>query len=125
MLRYNTLMTTTNNKTTYRSYLERQYQARRGKNSAYSLRAFARNLGIAAPKLSQIFSGSCGLSGESAQRIAKKLDLSETETQYFVALVELEHSRSKIGKAQAQAWKKESFLLGHSTLPSGSNEKNY
>ena len=86
----------------YRTYFEREIQIRTVRNPGYSLRAFARDIGLAAPKLSQILSGTCGLSKTSALKVAKKLKLNEAETEYFVALVEVEHNRSKRGKIQAQ-----------------------
>ena len=87
---------------TYRTYLERELEHRRQKNPAYSLRAFARSLDVPAPKLSQIMRGLCGLSSQSATRLAEKLKLDKNDTYYFVTLVEAEHSRSEITRDMAK-----------------------
>lgn len=86
---------------TYRNYLERELELRRLKNPTYSLRAFARSLEVPAPKLSQIMRGLCGLSRTSALRLAQKLKLSPDDRDYFVALVEMEHSRSEVDRGLA------------------------
>lgn len=90
-------------KKSYRMYLELEYQARSKRNASYSLRAFARDIGMSAPKLSQVLKGTCGLSTVSARRLAKRLPLSEIETEHFVALVGAEHNRSRAGKEMARA----------------------
>lgn len=87
---------------TYREFLKREYTLRRRRNPGYSLRAFARDLELPAPKLSQALRGTCGFSSKRARQIAKKLNLSESEKDLFVALVESEHSRSKMGKHEAR-----------------------
>lgn len=86
----------------YRSFLERELEGRRQKNPAYSLRAFARSLAMPASKLSQVMRGICGLSRNSALRLSEKLGLDTQDQEYFVALVESEHSRSEIDRNLAQ-----------------------
>jgi uncharacterized protein (TIGR02147 family) len=66
------------------------------------MRAYARDLGIQPSKLSEILRGLCGLSAKSAMRIAKRLQLSGSESEYFVTAVRLQHERSKVARAQAQ-----------------------
>lgn len=87
---------------TYRTYLSREFESRKRRNSQYSLRAFARDLNMQPSKLSEILNSRCGLSTEAALDIAKKIRLTELETEYFINLVEAEHSRSEFRKAQAQ-----------------------
>jgi len=53
-------------------------------------------------KLSEMFRGQVGLSAQSASRIARVLNLSEKETEYFVCLVESKHARSKLTRKTAQ-----------------------
>lgn len=86
---------------TYRNYLEREFDGRCRRNSRYSMRAFARDIGIQASKLSEILKKQCGLSSEAAFSIAQKLRLSDIEARHFVTLVEAEHSRSRVRRKQA------------------------
>lgn len=65
------------------------------------MRAFSRDLGVAAPKLSEILRGICGLSETSAKNIALKLGLSSAEAQLFVDLVNAKHARSKVLRQRA------------------------
>lgn len=87
--------------TDYRNYLKREFSVRQKRNPSYSLRAYARDIGMQPSKLSEAMRGVCGLSGNSALKIARKLDLSEKETELFVALVEKEHARSRNGRNNA------------------------
>ena len=86
----------------YQHFLLSEFESRKSRNAGYSLRAFARDLDVAAPKLSEILRGKCGLSEASALRISGKIGLSLTETQLFVDLVNAKHSRSKVLKQKAQ-----------------------
>ncbi len=79
----------------YRAYLQRELHRRQDKNPSYSLRAFARDLGVSPSKISGILSGSTGLSAKAALSIALHLRLSEHDQQIFVSLVESQHARSK------------------------------
>lgn len=79
----------------YREILQREFEARTAANARYSLRAFARDLGVGASQLSEIFNGRCGMSRKTAESLAKKLNLSPTECERFCTLVELEHARSE------------------------------
>ncbi|MGZ3694297.1 MAG: TIGR02147 family protein [Bdellovibrionota bacterium] len=86
----------------YQSFLTSEFARRKRRNSGYSLRAFARDLEIPAPKLSQILSGRCGLSGNRATTLALRLGLSEKDAELFVLCVETQHSRSAVAKARAK-----------------------
>jgi uncharacterized protein (TIGR02147 family) len=77
------------------------HEHRLEKNARYSLRAYARDLGLQPARLSLILSGKKGLSRASASAIAKRLGLSQRETNLFVAQVESQHARSKSGKRLA------------------------
>jgi plasmid maintenance system antidote protein VapI len=79
---------------TYQHFLLSEFESRKIRNSSCFLRAYARDLGLAAPKLSEILRGKCGLSEKSAQLITKKLNLSNEETQLFINLVNAKHARS-------------------------------
>lgn len=78
----------------YRSFLKDVLAERIIKNSGYSLRALARDLGIHASQLSAIYKGTKGLSLQSALSIAQRLKLGPQETEYFCLLVQAENSKS-------------------------------
>lgn len=86
----------------YIEILKTKLSQRCSKNSHYSLRAFARDLGISPQRLSHVLNGKHGLSPKAATEIAEKLVLSESEKALFCALVEQKHGRSKIIRAEAQ-----------------------
>lgn len=72
------------------------------RNPRYSLRAFARDLGISAPRLSRVLNGLHGLSVAAAQEIASRLGLSKAEQALFCALVESEHARAPVRREAAR-----------------------
>jgi uncharacterized protein (TIGR02147 family) len=78
---------------TYQHFLFSEFEGRKSRNPGYSLRAFARDLGLAAPKLSEILRGKCGLSEASARRLVIKLGLTDNEAEVFINLVVLKHGR--------------------------------
>lgn len=86
----------------YREVLQRELEERKKRNNYYSLRAFSRDLGLAAPKLSQILKGKVGLSPERAKKVAKAMDLGPEEATLFVTMVALEHGRSRAEKLKAK-----------------------
>lgn len=63
----------------YHSLLQDTFAERRGKNPAYSLRAFSRDLGISPAALSQVLSYQRALSPKNIRRLADKLSLSPSE----------------------------------------------
>lgn len=89
--------------TDYREILRSAYSQRASRNPSYSLRAFARDLGISSSRLSEVLSGRDGLSSEVARRIAVALGLSGEEMRHFCDLSEARHARSRIKREQAQA----------------------
>lgn len=78
----------------YHQVLLNELAKRKQLNSSYSLRAFARDLGLAAPTLSDILKGKKGLSQKSAERIADQLKLKEYPKSIFVQSVMAKHGRS-------------------------------
>lgn len=87
----------------YRDILKERLSERMQKNSKYSIRAFARDLGISPQRLSHVLAGKYGLSPEAAEGIADTLGLNESEKTLFVTLVQERHARSRIMKANAKA----------------------
>jgi uncharacterized protein (TIGR02147 family) len=85
----------------YQDFLLEEFRSRRSRNPHYSLRAFARDLGMPASKLSQNLRGLCGISVAKAEKIAVKLQLRDDERQLFLTLVESQHARSRVARQQA------------------------
>lgn len=85
----------------YRQVLKTELETRCQANPRYSLRAFARDLGIAPARLSDILNGKQGLSRIYAEKISRLLGLSESEKSYFCDLIESQHARSKAARKLA------------------------
>ena len=79
-----------------RDFLEREFSRRQSRNSGYSMRAYARDLGISVGRLSEIFSGKQGISARSAESIALRMGLPPRERERFVDLAASCHSRNKV-----------------------------
>ncbi len=94
--------TVSKNNFNYRTLLTEEFEKRTSRNSRYSLRSFARDIGISSSRLSEILNEKCGLSRNRALLIAKKLGLSGSEIERFGDLVEAEHGRSALRKEIAK-----------------------
>lgn len=93
----------------YQDILQKEYSRRYARNPGYSLRAFARDIGLAPPKLSAAMNGKGGFSPVVAKQIAQKLRLPRQEQKLFIALVASRHARS--AKIRAEAMKESEKLL--------------
>lgn len=80
----------------YRMLLRRELGSRLETNSHYSMRAFARDLGMSHSALTEVLHEKKGLSSVKATEIAKRLKLPEDETALFVLMVRKEHARSAL-----------------------------
>lgn len=87
----------------YRSFLKAEYEDRITRNSRYSLRAYARDIGIRASRLNDILHGRDGLSRTTATEVGTKIGLANEHLEYFIDLVESSHARSKTGRELAKA----------------------
>lgn len=85
----------------YRRLLKNAYLERREKNRTYSLRAFARHLGLSPAFVSYVFQEKRHLSPQIAIKIAKKLNWSAQEQKYFLSLIEFENPKTEIGQEAA------------------------
>ncbi len=85
----------------YREWLKETFAVRCKKNPSYSLRAFARDLGLFPSHLCDVFNGKQGLSRKTAIRIADTIKLKESEKQLFVTMVDAEHSRNPSQRKRA------------------------
>jgi uncharacterized protein (TIGR02147 family) len=79
----------------YQSYLRDVFAKQVAQNPRYSLRAFARKLGIAASSLSEVLSGKKKISHAMALKIASQLNLREKERTYFTLLADLDSARTE------------------------------
>jgi uncharacterized protein (TIGR02147 family) len=70
-----------------------EFQRRKTRNPAFSLRAFAKQIGIPAGRLSQYFSGKRAISEAAARRIAERMSLSPDQEKQFLALIYAERIR--------------------------------
>lgn len=87
----------------FRDYIEilnLEFEKRKLGNSAYSLRAFARDLNLSAPRLSQILNKKSGLSYEAAEEIASKLKLDEQQKNWFCDSAAVFSERSSTKKEE-------------------------
>ncbi len=73
----------------------------RARNSKFSLRKFAQDLGISPTMLSQILSNQKGLSESMATNIAEKLNLTSAEKEVFLLSTRSAHSRSSMVKLES------------------------
>jgi uncharacterized protein (TIGR02147 family) len=88
--------------TDYRTTLREELAARCKQNPRYSLRAFARDLKLAPSRLSEILNGKQGLSRVAAERVARALGYTTSESERFCDLVESMHARSRRGREIAR-----------------------
>jgi len=86
----------------YRHILQSEFEKRIARNSIYSLRSFARDLGLTASRLSEIFNEKQGLSKNKAYEICTKLGLIGEERELFILSVQASHARKKVEKLEAQ-----------------------
>ena len=96
----------------YRTRLKDELELRQGRNAFYSLRAFARDLGLSPARLSEILAGKKGLSAPAAHDVAQRLELDSDESSLFVLSAEGLHGRSRTSKTSAQAKLKQALELG-------------
>lgn len=71
----------------YREILRVEFESRKARNQYYSLRAFAKSIGIGSGALSEILSGKRNLGLNKATSIAENLNLDESERKEFLTAV--------------------------------------
>lgn len=86
----------------YRLFLKEELENRCRKNQSYSLRAYARDLGLTPGRLSDVLNNKSGLSVTRASEIAKILGLNSHEMELFTTLVEATDGRSRKSRQQAR-----------------------
>src|SRR4051812_19932310 len=86
----------------YRDVLRAEFNDRKARRKAYTLNAFARDLGISSARISSVLHKRYGISPDTASSIARKLRFTVEEEKYFVSLVASEHSRTQFERKHAQ-----------------------
>jgi uncharacterized protein (TIGR02147 family) len=86
----------------FRSFLKEELELRKARNPRYSLRSFARDLNLSAPRLSDVLKVRYGLSRPAAHAVAERLRFNRAEADYFCDLVEAEHGRSRCSRQGAR-----------------------
>ncbi len=87
----------------FRDLLRAQFTARSQKNRRYSMRSFARDLGVSPATLSETMSGRHVPSAKTASQIALALKWSAAQKQLFLDLVQAEHPRSRRTRESARS----------------------
>lgn len=77
----------------FRVFLREELERRASKNSSYSLRAFARDIGLTNSHLSMTLSGRKRISPETAEQIAARMNLKTGEAEYVVLLAQTQFSQ--------------------------------
>jgi len=85
----------------YIHMLQTEFNNRKIINDQYSLRAFARDLGIEPSRLSLAFSKKRGFSYKRARSMISSLKWTDKDKEVFLHLVEASHSRSKVSRKKA------------------------
>lgn len=83
--------------------LRGELKSRTQRNPKYSLRAFARDLGISPARLSRILSARAVSSRAMTLKIGSKLGFKDEKLDWFIALVESRYGKNPTEKAAAQA----------------------
>lgn len=101
----------------YRELIRFELERRCRGNPRYSLRAFARDLGLVPSRVSGVLNRRQGLSREKAAKIAEKLGLTPAEQLLFCDRVESEHARSTAKKDLARKrLKTRSAMLSYANI---------
>lgn len=86
----------------YKDILRSYWTNIHSRNHRYSLRSFARLIGISSGRLSEVLSGKQGLSARSAEQIAQRLKMAPDVQKRFVCLVVASCARSRRDRLLAQ-----------------------
>lgn len=85
----------------YVSFLNGIYNDIKEREFIYTQKDFGRELGLSEPRISSLLKGKEGISQKRAQQIARSLELSDKESEYFFNLVLSTSSKSKVMKSKA------------------------
>lgn len=86
----------------FREFLKKELDRRVAKSPGYSLRAFARFLGIQPARLSEFLNGKAGLSVKRAHSILERIGVRGSEREHLLDSVSADFSRSKRERERAR-----------------------
>ena len=89
--------------TSHRDYLVEEFQRRSARNPNYSLRAYSRDIGLAASTLTEVLKGRYGLSRFKSYAVARKLNLSPHEADHFADLFQAKRVKGSQSSREARA----------------------
>ena len=95
-------MTSLNLDSGYSDWLLEVFNERCRRNTSYSLRGFAKFLGISPSHLSEILKGTKGISSSKAMILASRLGLTPPEKSLLLKIVKAKHARSPKERIAAQ-----------------------
>lgn len=87
----------------YREVLQERLSERLSGNPHYSLRAFARDIGLSPAQLSSVLNGKRGISPKKAREVFGAAKLDSDDLKVAILQVEMEHARSPKVKQRAAA----------------------
>lgn len=99
-----------NSHITFEHFLNTSFEKRCQRNANYSLRAFARDLGVSSSNLSKAMKGVRGFSKATLEHISSRLGLNKEEAQFFISLCEKKFGKSKKSKVEATEKLKQALL---------------
>jgi len=79
---------------TYHDLILEEFEQRKFINNSYSMRAFARDLGVSGPRLNQILAKKHGLSVNAAKGFVERLKLDDKRKEWFLNSVGALHARN-------------------------------
>lgn len=88
----------------YRSVLKAELETRRARNPRFSLRAFAKRVGLSASFISDVMRDRRGLSLSAAAQIGERLGYSAYEKRLMRAMVEASESNDESSRKQARVF---------------------
>lgn len=86
--------------TDYRDFLKETFREKSARNRTFSLRAFARMVGVSSSHLSRTLNGKKRLSLTSAHKISTALNHNQEELNHFLNLVELDYAETNEAKTK-------------------------
>jgi uncharacterized protein (TIGR02147 family) len=96
-------MSQTTAKASVQTVLREEFERRVYRHPRYSLRAFARDVGVSPSRLSEVLNGQGTVSRRTAAIIAKALGLTGQDASYLAALADLENARSQTRRQVVEA----------------------
>lgn len=88
----------------FRTFLEQELSRRSSANPNYSLRAFARDLGVDSSFLSKLLNGKRSMTARTIMSLAPRLSLSETDVQAFIQKANGRRRRYFAGAQETQVF---------------------